>query len=133
VKKIFFAVLLAVSTLYIFTAPPPAQAQTPPKFNLDSAKFEWDWSQGTGSPATEWHFKCGSASGNYAILTKLTYAAVPAGAKYSATAKQVLSIPGVYFCVNAASNSYGESGPTNEVNGDFGTVPTPGNDLVLKP
>jgi hypothetical protein len=132
VKKIFFAVLLAIATLYIFTAPPPAEAQT--KYNLATAVFEHTWNQGTGSPAAEWRYSCGPKTGGYTLLTKVTYSAPTSGSLYDVPASVVFSnMPGIYFCVMKAGNAYGDSGPTNEVNGDFGTVPAAGSQLVIKP
>jgi hypothetical protein len=132
VKKIYFAVLLAIATLYTLTAPPPTEAQT--KYNLATAVFEHTWNQGPGSPATEWQYNCGPKTGGYTLVTKVAFAAPVSGSLYDAPASTVLSnTPGIYFCVVKSANAYGVSGPTNEVNGDFGTVPADGSQLVIKP
>ena len=132
-KKIFFAVLLAITTLYILTAPPPAEAQTLPKLNFNTAKWEWQWSIANGGDAKEWHWKCGPATGQYTQLVTIVKGSPVAGATYQIPANKLLSSQGIWFCINMASNDFGESPPTNEASGDFGLAPVAGSSLAVKP
>jgi hypothetical protein len=108
-------------------------AQTPPKFNFNTAKYEWQWSLGTGMDAKEWHWKCGPATGQYTQAITIVKGSPIAGATYQLPANKLLPAPGVWFCVNLAANDYGESAPTNEVAGDFGLAPVPAAKLVITP
>lgn len=115
-----FAVILAALAwliLIMILIPFSARGEV---FNFDTAKLNWNWSQGTGGAATEFRTKCGvSAGGPYSFITALPLSGFPAGPSYSVQINKILASPGVYFCVVTAAivSPQGEleSGPSNEV------------------
>jgi len=86
--------------------PPPS---SPTKVSIEKARLSWNWTQGTGGPASEFRFECGSVSGVYTIF--YTAPAQP----LNAAVKDVVGSPGKYFCVVKAANAGGKSDPSNEV------------------
>lgn len=96
----------------------PAIAQTVLSVDITKAKLSWQWSQGPAGPASEFRVKCGAASGAY---TKTTVLVDPAAR--TAPVLSVIAGPGKWFCAVSAANPYGESGSSNEVTFDAGSVP----------
>lgn len=93
------------------------EAQTSISVDINKAKLQWSWSQGTGSPADEFRVKCGPSSGNY---TKTTV--VPSPTTEVAVSSAIGGL-GAWFCVVTAANQFGESAPTNEISFVAGTIP----------
>ncbi len=112
--KVFF---LALALLVAIAVSASAQVTTL-AVDIEQANFTWEWVQGTGGPADEFRIKCGPTSGNYAT----TYT-VPDPSLRSIPVKDVVGTSGNYFCVVSAANAFGESGVSNEVFFDAGTIP----------
>jgi hypothetical protein len=93
-----------------------AQAQQP--IDLDRSIFAWDWAPGANGAAPEtFRVWCGVMSGNYTLTSEVAYPAqwLPV--------RSVVPTVGLYYCVVVAVNSYGPSGPSNEVVMDAGSAP----------
>lgn len=105
--------------------PAPSEAQQSIAVNIDQAKFQWTWVQGTGSPATSFKIKCGTVSGVYSlpVFSVPFPATIPPANQYTQPVKPVLPGPGNYFCVVASSNQFGDSAPSNEIAFAAGAVP----------
>jgi hypothetical protein len=110
-----------------------AEAQQSISVNIDQAKFQWTWVQGTGSPAVSFRIRCGTAAGVYSLppFTVPFPATIPPANQYTQPVKPVLPGPGTYFCVVTSVNQFGESASSNEVAFAAGTVPAIPNPLNL--
>lgn len=116
------ALILALAVLASAVA---AHAQQSISVNIDQAKFQWNFVQGTGSPATSFKIKCGTVTGVYSlpVFSVPFPPTIPAGNLYTQNVKPVLPGPGNYFCVVASSNQFGDSAPSNEIAFSAGAVP----------
>lgn len=85
--------------------PSLAVAQSP----ILGSALSWTWEQGTGDPADEFRLKCGESPGNYTRTIALA-----SGLRSTLIPGELLT-GGTWYCVLVASNTAGESGPTNEV------------------
>lgn len=82
-----------------------------------SNTLTWSWVQGSGSAATSFNVKRGTASGQEAAIASVPVASGQASYGYTdlSTATNTL-IPGVsYYYVITAVGAGGESGPSNEI------------------
>lgn len=97
--------------------------------DLNKGQLQWQWVQGTGGLASEFHVKCGSASGSYSKITVLVGSTVR-----TANIKDVITGSGIWYCVVTGANKYGESGNSNEVpfDGGVGVSSSPTN-LTIPP
>jgi hypothetical protein len=112
-KKLLAA--LALVAIIPFTA----QAQTALSVAFNTAKFSWDWAQGTGGPADGFRMHCGTATGVYTITGPDVGPAIR-----EQLVSEVITAPGEYFCVVRAFNVAGESADSPEV--QFEAVVEPG-------
>ena len=118
-KEIAMKLILSLALLaFALLATVPAGAQTVINLDINKASLAWQWTQGIGGVAAEFHVKCGPASGSYS----LPIVKIPAPV-LTVPIKSVTPAVGKYFCVVTAANQYGESAPSNEVAYDAGTVP----------
>lgn len=90
--------------------------------NINTAKLNWSWSQGTGPLADGFIAKCGTATGIY--TRSFSY---PGSTVRSAQVKDTVNANGKWFCVVTAyvqptGSTPLESGPTNEVSSFFAGV-----------
>jgi hypothetical protein len=86
--------------------------------DITKAKLTWTWEQGAGGPVEIWYVRCGTAPSVYSLLVE-----VKDPAARSLPVAQITPAPGSYFCVVAASNSYGTSTPSPEVSYQAGKAP----------
>jgi hypothetical protein len=83
-------------------------AQT--KIPLSQARFHWNWTPGSGTPATEFRIACGPELGVY------THAVVVEDVmRRDFPVRDVIAGPGVYYCVIMAANDEYESSPSAPV------------------
>jgi hypothetical protein len=129
-------VLLALVALCVL--PAVAGAQTVIAVDISKATFSWNWTRGTqagvndGVP-TEWWFSCGATAGAPgAVPVKVPYVAPGSGNAYSQAIKPVIGGSGAYYCSLAASNTFGVSPRSNEVQFSAGTVPVAATGLVIQ-
>lgn len=95
--------------------------------DIAKAALTWQWTQGTGGPVEKWLIRCGPSSTNYNILVTL-----PTPAARSIPIAQVTSDVGTYYCIVSASNSFGTSGPSNEVSYSAGKAPVSPTALAIQ-
>lgn len=100
----------------LFTS--PAWAQTTLAVDINRAMLSWEWTPSTGGAVSEFRVKCGTVTGSYSKITILADQAAR-----TMPVKNAIAGAGKWFCVATAANSFGESGPTNEVTFDAGVVP----------
>lgn len=86
--------------------------------NLKTAKLTWGWVPGTGGVAEYFQVRCLHAGIPGPVL----------GPKTTATAREqlivdIVKVPGDYTCTVRAGNTFGESGPSNDVVFRAGDVP----------
>lgn len=105
----------------------PAMAWGQQAVDLNTAKFQWDWTQGTGGAATEFRIKCGPTAGNYPTVVPVP----PTIRQYPIN--QVIGGSGTYFCVITAANQVGESAPSGEVFFAAGVTPSIPSNLRVTP
>jgi hypothetical protein len=110
-------ILLALALFCSFAVSEAASAQT---LNINTAKMNWSWSQGTGALADGFVFKCGTATGVYTRSAQL-----PGSTVRSASVSSVINANGNWFCVVTAyvqptgAPTLLESSPSNEVTSFF--------------
>jgi len=108
--------LLAAAILALL--PAQLSAQTPISVDMNRARLTWSWSQGAGGPAELFNVKCGTSS---KVYTKTMSVKAPTT---ELAVAQAITGSGTWFCVVTASNSFGESGPSNEFPFVAGAVPS---------
>lgn len=75
--------------------------------------FVWNWTQGIGGAVTKWLIRCGPNSTMYDTLLDIPDTA---GLRRSMPVSVVLGqTSGTFFCIVSASNEYGVSLPSPEV------------------
>ncbi len=108
---------LVASLILVFSG--QAWAQTSIAVDIDKATIVWDaWAVGQGSKPDTYHVKCGDSTGNY----NHPQVNVPSD-RNSTPVKSAIPGIGAYFCVVTASNQFGQSGPSNEINFEAGSKP----------
>lgn len=122
-KKIITS--LAVAGSLYFTQLSYAQV-TDVTVDIAKANMSWSWSQGEGGAVEKWLIKCGPTAGSYTSTVQL---AVPAARSIPLT--QVVSTVGEYFCVVAATNTFGPSANSNEVRFIAGKAPNAAIDFTI--
>ena len=88
--------------------------------DLNKARFEWNWAQGTGGLASAFSMKCGSESGNYTNSVRVEDVSVT-----QMPLSSLVASPGEYYCAVSAVNEFGESAVSNEVHFKAGLSPLP--------
>lgn len=96
-----------------------APAQTSISVDINKAKLQWDWAQGSGGIPDNFLVKCGQSTGNYTRITQVLYPST------SVNISSVITGQGNWFCAVSAFNQFGESGLSNEVPFVAGAVPSP--------
>jgi hypothetical protein len=96
--------------------------------NLATGQFSWTpgTTDATHGAAASYNVKCGSATGTYTITSNVLAPAT------SVAVSTVVPLPGTYFCVATAVNSFGESAPSNEVNFQSGYTPSSPAPFIVK-
>ena len=113
--------MCALSLLVLLVSiavPALAPAQQSVSVDITKATLSWTWTQNGGSAVTEFHAKCGAATGVYSKTTILSDPATRAH-----PIQDLIAGPGEWFCVVTAANAFGESGPSNEIHFFAGSRP----------
>ena len=129
-----YRIFLPLLAVFLFSA--NSYAQTAPKLvNFDTGLLTWNWTQGSGGPATEFRTKCSTTSGGPHTIVK----SIPktlSGPNFGAAYPTFLPGPGRYFCIltaaNVTANGTLESPPTVEAAGDVQSGPAPGTVLSFQ-
>lgn len=119
--------LIGLLTLWLMTLwATNSWGQTVLAVNLDTAKFTWTFTQGTGGVVKEFRIKCGAATKTYTIVFKPI-----APTAREQLIKPVITGSGKYFCVVVANNDGGDSPPSNEVSFTTDTPPAAPTNLQI--
>ena len=105
--KITFCILLLLIA---------ASAEAQQTIDLDTAVMAWTY-QGSGH--TGFKSKCGPTAGNYTNIVNITDPAAR-----TTSVKGAISGSGVWYCVVVATNSYGDTPASNEINFSAGARPS---------
>ena len=126
--------ILIVSAVSLLGTVTVAVAQVPSTVivNIDKTSLVWD-ANPVADLVDKYTVKCGGVSGDYNLLAydvlpDATTGVIPT----RAALKDFVTQWGVHFCVVTASNKYGTSGPSNEVEFDAGRPPTTRQNLRLE-
>jgi hypothetical protein len=114
--------LISGSLLAVVAIAAEVEAQVVAQADLNKAKLTWEWTQGVApldGQVAEFTVKCGQTTGVYTKLTKIVTATVR-----DANVRDVVGGSGNWFCTVSASNSFGESGNSNEVPFVAGAAPS---------
>lgn len=108
----------------------PAWAQPPASIAVDieTATFQWDWTKGTGGDIEEWHVVCARDGTTPVEVVHV----VSDPAARSIAVKQVVGETGNYACTVMAVNTFGKSGPSNQVVFQAGTLPAAPTNLRIQ-
>ena len=101
-------------------------AQTVISVDINKARLQWDWTQGTGGAVDKFNVKCGTTP---TTVSKVTTIADPAAR--SANIRDVITGSGQWYCAVNAENGFGVSGDSNQVPFAAGAAPSaPANSRV---
>ena len=131
-KRMIVAILVLCG-LAVFSAG-VAVAQVLPStviVNIDKASLVWD-ANPAGDLVDKYTVECGGVSGDYSLLAYDILPDATGVIPIKAALKDFVTQWGTHFCVVTASNKYGTSGPSNEVEFDAGRPPTTRQNLRLE-